>query len=145
MIPAVSRVRHLGLTVVLASIVAGTGSFRAEGQPPGAATIRLHGMVEPVRSYPVLVPRLTGQGNNSVVITHLTRPGTRVERGDLLVEFDRQTQTKTANDRVALRDNDPRLRSGMSASPRIEMEHLPNVLVVPAGAVFRRDARRSRM
>jgi HlyD family secretion protein len=37
---------------------------------------------------------------------------------------------------VALADNDARLRSGMSATARIEMDHLQNVLVVPAGAVF---------
>jgi len=37
---------------------------------------------------------------------------------------------------VALADNDGRLRSGMSATARIEMDHLQNVLVVPASAVF---------
>jgi HlyD family secretion protein len=37
---------------------------------------------------------------------------------------------------VGLADNDPRLRSGMSATARIELERLNNVLVVPAAAVF---------
>jgi len=37
---------------------------------------------------------------------------------------------------VALSDNDPRLRSGMSATARIEVERLSGVLVVPAAAVF---------
>lgn len=78
--------------------VAGRANDRASDVP---RVIRVHGMVEPVRSYPVLVPRLAGQGANSVVITHLTRPGTLVKKGDLLVEFDRQAQTKTANDRQA--------------------------------------------
>ena len=41
---------------------------------------------------------------------------------------------------VALFDADPRLRSGMSASARIELERLPDVLVVPTGAVFQRGA-----
>ncbi len=41
---------------------------------------------------------------------------------------------------IALSDNDPRLRSGMSATARVEMEHLANVLVVPSGAVFKRAA-----
>jgi len=62
---------------------------------------RMHGSVEPVRSQPVFVPRLSGTGLNSVVITHLTRPGTRVRKGDLLVEFDSQAQIKTAGDREA--------------------------------------------
>ena len=63
-------------------------------------TLRLHGTVEPIRSYPVFVPRLSGS-NNSVVITHLASPGTHVRKGDLLVEFDSQAQIKTAHDREA--------------------------------------------
>jgi HlyD family secretion protein len=39
---------------------------------------------------------------------------------------------------VGLTDNDPRLRSGMSANARIELERLNDVLVVPAAAVFQR-------
>jgi multidrug resistance efflux pump len=41
---------------------------------------------------------------------------------------------------VALADSDSRLRSGMSASARVELERLPDVLVVPTGAVFQRGA-----
>ena len=41
---------------------------------------------------------------------------------------------------IALSDTDPRLRSGMSASARIELDKLPNALVVPTGAVFQRGA-----
>ncbi|HEV8346409.1 MAG TPA: HlyD family efflux transporter periplasmic adaptor subunit [Vicinamibacterales bacterium] len=39
---------------------------------------------------------------------------------------------------VALSDSDPRLRSGMSASARVELDRLADVLVVPTGAVFQR-------
>jgi multidrug resistance efflux pump len=39
---------------------------------------------------------------------------------------------------VALSDSDPRLRSGMSASARVELDRLAGVLVVPTGAVFQR-------
>jgi HlyD family secretion protein len=39
---------------------------------------------------------------------------------------------------VSVGDNDPRLRSGMSASARVEMERLNNVIVVPSAAVFQR-------
>jgi len=67
----------------------------------GSATLRLHGSVEPIRSYPVFVPRLSGSNANSVVITHLSRPGAHVRKGDLLVEFDSQAQIKTAHDREA--------------------------------------------
>ncbi|HKB13054.1 MAG TPA: efflux RND transporter periplasmic adaptor subunit [Vicinamibacterales bacterium] len=41
---------------------------------------------------------------------------------------------------VALSENDSRLRSGMSASARVELDRLPDVLVVPTGAVFQRGA-----
>lgn len=40
---------------------------------------------------------------------------------------------------VSLTDTDPRVKSGMSASARIELERLPGVVVVPASAVFLRD------
>jgi HlyD family secretion protein len=75
----------------------------ASGAPSanGSATLRLHGSVEPIRSYPVFVPRLAGSTANSVVITHLAKPGTQVRTGDLLVEFDSQAQIKTAHDREA--------------------------------------------
>ncbi|HZR24852.1 MAG TPA: HlyD family efflux transporter periplasmic adaptor subunit [Vicinamibacterales bacterium] len=66
-----------------------------------ATLLRLTGAVEPVRSHPVIVPRLTGGGNGSLVIVHLVKPGTQVKKGDLLIEFDRQAQLKTANDRQA--------------------------------------------
>jgi HlyD family secretion protein len=103
MIPAMPKGRRTALSITMAvNLVLGHAAGHADERKVDATrSIRLHGMVEPVRSYPVLVPRLTGQGNNSVVITHLTRPGTHVRKGDLLVEFDRQAQMKTANDRQA--------------------------------------------
>jgi len=39
---------------------------------------------------------------------------------------------------VTLADSDPRLRSGMSASARVELDRLADALVVPTGAVFQR-------
>src|SRR5205823_1496229 len=68
---------------------------------PDAPALRLHGLVEPVRSHPVVVPRLAGSGTGTLVVVRLARPGTRVRRGDLLIEFDRQAQIKTAHDRQA--------------------------------------------
>ncbi|HEY1913050.1 MAG TPA: hypothetical protein VGG73_19155, partial [Vicinamibacterales bacterium] len=68
---------------------------------PGTAAgdgtaLRLQGSVEPVRSHPVIVPRLTGSSTGTLVIVRLAKPGMRVSRGELLIEFDRQTQIKTA-------------------------------------------------
>ena len=69
----------------------------ADALPP----LRLHGSVEPVRSHPVVVPRLSGSGTGSLVIVRLVKPGAAVKRGDLLIEFDRQAQIKTTHDREA--------------------------------------------
>ena len=82
---------------IAAVLLAICSSSRAD--PPIA--VRLHGTVEPVRSYPVLAPRLTGSGANSAVIVRLAPAGAHVRKGDLLVEFDRQAQEKNANDRQA--------------------------------------------
>jgi HlyD family secretion protein len=40
---------------------------------------------------------------------------------------------------VAIAESDARLRSGMSATARLELDRLDHVLVVPASAVFERD------
>jgi multidrug efflux pump subunit AcrA (membrane-fusion protein) len=40
---------------------------------------------------------------------------------------------------IALDETDPRLRSGMSASARLELERLTDVIVVPSAAVFSRE------
>jgi len=60
--------------------------------------LRLHGMIEPVRSRPISAPRLAGTPGQLVVVK-LAKAGTRVKRGDLLVEFDRTAQLKAARDR----------------------------------------------
>lgn len=64
-------------------------------------TLRLSGTVDAVRSYSVLAPRLTGGDFGSMVLTKLTRGGTRVKKGDLLAEFDREAQLKTFLDKQA--------------------------------------------
>jgi multidrug resistance efflux pump len=57
--------------------------------------------VEAARSQAVLVPRLAGATLTPLVITRLVPSGTRVRAGDVLVEFDRQEQERTALDRRA--------------------------------------------
>jgi HlyD family secretion protein len=95
-------VRAAGVVLALAALVA-TLPARVSGN---GVSLRLHGSVEPVRSQPIVVPRLSGSapgtgGPGTLVIVHLVKPGTRVKRGDLLIEFDRQAQIKTAHDRQA--------------------------------------------
>jgi HlyD family secretion protein len=64
-------------------------------------TIRLNGLVEPLRSHLVTAPRVAGGATPQLVIVHLARAGTMVRQGDLLVEFDRTSQLKNARDREA--------------------------------------------
>ena len=67
-------------------------------------TLRLTGIIESVRYHNVIAPRLvgvTGPGGSTLIITRLARNGVQVKQGDLLVEFDRQSQLKAAFDKRA--------------------------------------------
>jgi len=64
-------------------------------------TLRVTGTTEATESYVVAAPTLTGGNLGSLIITHMARPGARVKKGDLLVEFDRQAQIKNALDKQA--------------------------------------------
>jgi multidrug resistance efflux pump len=103
-------VRPLLLAVSLSAAAPALPADRPALPADRPAQLRLHGSVEPVRSHPVVVPRLAGSGTGpaagpgpppSLVIVRLVKPGAAVKRGDLLVEFDRQAQLKTAHDREA--------------------------------------------
>lgn len=68
--------------------------------------VRLTGLTEAVRSYVVSTPLLAGGTNNgSLVITKLAGAGSSVKTGDVLVEFDRQSQDKLALDKKAEYDD----------------------------------------
>ncbi|HEX7139350.1 MAG TPA: HlyD family efflux transporter periplasmic adaptor subunit [Vicinamibacterales bacterium] len=91
--------RAASVLLVLALGVSGAVAHGTD--QPDPARLRLHGTIEPLRSFPIATPRLAGTGNGNLVIVHLAQPGTLVKRGDLLIEFDRQTQIKNARDREA--------------------------------------------
>lgn len=63
------------------------------------STLRVHGTLEAVTSWVVSAPRLAGGPASALAVTRLATPGSQVKKGDLLVEFDRQGQLKTAQDR----------------------------------------------
>lgn len=89
---------------VLASAAALHGAEQAPAPEATAQRLRLHGLVEPVSSYAVTVPRLAaGQAGptTQLVVVRLVPSGTVVKKGDVLVEFDRQGQLKNARDREA--------------------------------------------
>lgn len=70
-------------------------------QTPSPTAFRLHGIVEPIRSTLVTVPRLTGSGVGPLIIIQLAKAGTVVKAGEPIVEFDRAAQLKTSHDREA--------------------------------------------
>jgi HlyD family secretion protein len=78
--------------------------------------VRLSGTVEAVQSTTIATPRLSGPGTQSLIITRLVKGGAKVNKGDLIVEFDRQTQIAAALDRRAeLNDLDQQIRKREAA------------------------------
>jgi len=63
--------------------------------------LRLKGTTEAVQSRGILAPLLAGQSVPTLTIIHLTPAGTRVKKGDLLAEFDRQAQMRDFVDKQA--------------------------------------------
>jgi len=70
-----------------------------------AQTLRLHGATQASRSFVVLAPKLEGAQVGSMVITKLAPAGTHMQRGDVLVEFDPQAQTKDYLDKKSTYEN----------------------------------------
>jgi multidrug resistance efflux pump len=80
-------------------------SAAAPSPAPGAGTfahsLRLNGLVEAVAFASITAPRLAGQSGQQLIVQKLAAKGTQVRQGDLVVEFDRQTQLRTAEDKQA--------------------------------------------
>jgi multidrug resistance efflux pump len=90
--------------MVLAAAIAVHGAEQAPTPRPEEVPLRLHGLVEPVTSYAITVPRLAAAQAGpagQLIVVRLVSSGTTVKRGDLLVEFDRQSQVRNARDREA--------------------------------------------
>ena len=115
------------LMVVLGAVAASLASVRAQRPVPAGPSdtdtsytvaarefvhaVRLSGTVEAVEATTVAAPRLSGPASTSLVISRLVKAGSRVQPGDLLVEFDRQAQLTAALDRRAeLNDLEQQIR-----------------------------------
>jgi HlyD family secretion protein len=71
---------------------------RSEAVEPN---LRLKGTTEAIQARGILAPALSGEQTGSLTITKLIATGSRVKRGDVLVEFDRQAQIKDFLDKQA--------------------------------------------
>jgi HlyD family secretion protein len=77
------------------------GTSAASASTNSSQVLRLKGTTEAVQARGILAPSLAGQQEGTLTIIHLTSGGTRVKRGDLLVEFDRQKQMRDFVDKQA--------------------------------------------
>jgi len=104
------------LAVVALAVVWGIASRRSASSAQGSAepprtakvdkrdfvrSVRVAGTVEAAEAHPVAAPRLAGQAASTLVITKMLAGGTHVQKGDVVAEFDRQTQIRNALDREA--------------------------------------------
>src|SRR6185437_13967992 len=117
--PEKSVIRHRALifaAVVVALIVvilAGTLLSRKPTKAtthslPSAAgsgtiqdTIRINGTTEAVHMRAIIAPTLEGQQFGTLTVTKVVSGGTKVHKGDVLAEFDRQSQMQTFIDQQA--------------------------------------------
>jgi multidrug resistance efflux pump len=127
----VSRIGQLN-TIGLVALLTATALHAQPPQPSTSQPLRLHGLVEPVSSYAVTVPRLAAAQAGvagQLVVVRLVASGTTVKKGDVLVEFDRQAQFKNARDREAeYRDLLEQIRK-KGADHRIAAAHRKTVLL----------------
>lgn len=112
-----ARPRRLGRWIVMATVAAvliaifsvlsirsktpATGTSAVSVSTNSGQVLRLKGTTEAVQSRAILAPQLAGQSVPTLTIIHLTPAGTRVKKGDLLVEFDRQAQMRDFIDKQA--------------------------------------------
>jgi len=116
-LPDKSRRKTLFIVIVVAGAIASFALWRTTVHRTGSVSqgvrtaivtrgdfvrsVRVQGTVEALSFYSIAAPRLSGPGSGSLIVTKLASSGKHVSKGDLLVEFDRQTQIRNALDRQA--------------------------------------------
>ena len=104
---------HRGIVIAAVGLVLGVVLLLNRSKSPGAGNLaqhssndagpvlRLKGTTEAVQSRAMLAPTLEGQQVPTLTIIRLVPAGTRVRKGDLLAEFDRQAQMRDFVDKQA--------------------------------------------
>src|SRR5882724_10049308 len=77
------------------------GPWRSQSNVAPSRRLRLKGTTEAVHMRSILAPTLAGQFVATLTITKLATSGSTVKQGDLLVEFDRQSQMREFIDKQA--------------------------------------------
>jgi HlyD family secretion protein len=98
---AAAVVLGIVLLVVVRSKSPAIGGSAAPVSATPSQVLRLKGTTEAVQARAILAPLLAGQKVPTLTIIHLTPAGTRVKKGDPLVEFDRQAQMRDFVDKQA--------------------------------------------
>jgi multidrug efflux pump subunit AcrA (membrane-fusion protein) len=85
----------------------GSGALRetSSGMAVSSQIVRLKGMTAAVQARAVMAPLIAGQQVGSLTITKLIPRGSRVKKGDLVVEFDRQAQMRDFIDKQSQADD----------------------------------------
>jgi HlyD family secretion protein len=78
-----------------------SGPQLSSARADSGRALRLKGTTEAVETRGILAPLLAGQQVGTLTITRLAPGGSRVKRGDVLVEFDRQAQLRDFIDKQA--------------------------------------------
>jgi multidrug efflux pump subunit AcrA (membrane-fusion protein) len=112
--PQSKTARNVAISVAMLFVIGGflafaihkKGATLRESQTPVRReavepSLRLKGTTEAIQSRGILAPALSGEQTGSLTITKLIATGSRVKRGDVLVEFDRQAQIKDFLDKQA--------------------------------------------
>jgi HlyD family secretion protein len=88
------------LVVIRSKTPAPAKQTQSAASNPGQV-LRLKGTTEAVQSRAILAPLLAGQQVSTLTIIRMASAGTKVQKGDLLVEFDRQAQMRDFVDKQA--------------------------------------------
>lgn len=93
----------LGAALLTSRMTRGPGRTTLQNSVSNAGragqTLRLKGTTMAAEARSIAAPLLAGQQISTLTITHLIPSGTRVKRGDLLVDFDRQEQERNIIDK----------------------------------------------
>src|SRR5215472_11152731 len=101
LIGAIAAVLGLVLLIAGRSRTHTAAKSQVSGVSGTEQILRLKGTTEAVQARSILAPQLAGQQLPTLTIIHLVAGGSRVKKGDLLAEFDRQAQMRDFVDKQA--------------------------------------------